>query len=518
MKKLFLILLLIPLVSFGQKSNDADALKLCVALQSSNFTTDADAEDAVNKILSVIGASQKPILQACNNINNAIAAVYKGKRYILYDRDFMNSISEGTNKYWSNMFILAHEIGHHINGHSLDIALYAFEIIDPISLEEKRNQELEADEFAGFILEKLGASLNQTSELLSNLPKINNESYSTHPSKEKRIEAVRLGFNKSKKTTNAIDLLKKNLIIIENQSQNTLKNPVSNKTKFKKKSSKKDLTPNILNPRKMEIIGGSHLLTLKSSSDLNVSIDESYFSWGKIIDYNYENIVSKNIDPFKDFSNLPIKTINSVIKGENISEQSKNNFAILEIAQSHYKNKSDDQFIRKKKYELKLEPMFLDGYMSENRSWWEKNLKEIENFYADIELKIDENEIISLRGKIKSEDNQYRIAKIEISSSYRSLPGDWLKNRAEDLPMNTQREIEEFEESYERDRRVLEADLMLQKTFSYLINELKTSKILFIRIKKIIPTNRDFSSSLSRTIDNKIYKFNLKGSSKALQF
>ena len=179
MKKLFLILLLIPLVSFGQKSNDAEALKLCVALQSNNFTTDADAEDAVNKILSVIGASQKPVLQACNNINNAIAAVYKGKRYILYDRDFMNSISEGTNKYWSNMFILAHEIGHHINGHSLDIALYAFEIIDPISLEEKRNQELEADEFAGFILAKLGASLNQTSELLSNLPKINNESYST---------------------------------------------------------------------------------------------------------------------------------------------------------------------------------------------------------------------------------------------------------------------------------------------------------------------------------------------------
>ena len=230
-----------------------------------------------------------------------------------------------------------------------------------------------------------------------------------HPSKEKRIEAVRLGFNKSKKTTNAIDLLKKNLIIIENQSQNTLKNPVSNKTKFKKKSSKKDLIPNILNPRKMEIIGGSHLLTLKSSSDLNVIIDESYFSWGKIIDYNYENIVSKNIDPFKDFNNLPIKTINSVIKGENISEQSKNNFAILEIAQSHYKNKSDDQFIRKKKYELKLEPMFLDGYMSELKSSYTESLsswrklEKMEYFYADIELKIDENEIISLRGKIKFE-------------------------------------------------------------------------------------------------------------------
>ena len=196
MKKLLLLLLFIPLVSFGQKSNDADALKLCVALQSNNFTTDAEAEDAVNKILSVIGTSQKPILQACSNINNAVAAVYKGQRYILYDRDFMNSLTAGSNQYWSNMFILAHEVGHHINGHSLDIILYASDIIDPKSLEEKRKQELEADEFAGFVLAKLGASLSQTSKVLSNLPQISNENSSTHPSKDKRIASVRVGFNK----------------------------------------------------------------------------------------------------------------------------------------------------------------------------------------------------------------------------------------------------------------------------------------------------------------------------------
>ena len=196
MKKLILLLLFIPIVSFGQKSNDADALKLCVALQSNNFTTDAEAEDAVNKILSVIGASQKPILQACSNINNAVAAVYKGQRYILYDRDFMNSLSAGSNKYWSNMFILAHEVGHHINGHSLDIILYANDVIDPKSLKERRKQELEADEFAGFVLAKLGATLSQTSKVLSNLPRISNENSSTHPSKDKRIVSVREGFKK----------------------------------------------------------------------------------------------------------------------------------------------------------------------------------------------------------------------------------------------------------------------------------------------------------------------------------
>ena len=196
MKKLLLLLLFIPLASFGQKSNDADALKLCVALQSNNFTTDSEAEDAVNKILSVIGASQKPILQACSNINNAVAAVYKGQRYILYDREFMNSLTAGSNKYWSNMFILAHEIGHHINGHSLDIILYANDVIDPKSLEEKRKQELEADEFAGFVLAKLGASLPQTSKVLLNLPRINNENSSTHPSKDKRIASVKTGYKK----------------------------------------------------------------------------------------------------------------------------------------------------------------------------------------------------------------------------------------------------------------------------------------------------------------------------------
>ena len=196
MKKLLLLLLFIPLVSFGQKSNDADTLKLCVALQSNNFTTDAEAEDAVNKILSVIGASQKPILHACSNINNAVAAVYKGQRYILYDRDFMNSLTTGSNQYWSNMFILAHEVGHHINGHSLDIILYANDVIDPKSLEERRNQELEADEFAGFVLAKLGASLTETSKVISKLPRISNENSSTHPSKDKRIKSVRIGFKK----------------------------------------------------------------------------------------------------------------------------------------------------------------------------------------------------------------------------------------------------------------------------------------------------------------------------------
>ena len=145
--------------------------------------------------MSVIGASKRFVLQPCDNINNAVATSYKGIRYILYDRDFMDSLDSGDN--WSNLFILAHEVGHHINGHSLDIILYANDIVDPKSLLEKRNQELEADEFAGFILGKLGATLKQTSSSINLISSEKDDTYSTHPSKSKRLASIRKGYKKA---------------------------------------------------------------------------------------------------------------------------------------------------------------------------------------------------------------------------------------------------------------------------------------------------------------------------------
>ena len=196
MKKLILLLLFIPLVSFGQDyGNDSDALKLCTAIQTNSFISDSKADNALDRILSVIGASKRFVLQPCDNINNAVATSYKGIRYILYDRDFMDSLDSGDN--WSNLFILAHEVGHHINGHSLDIILYANDIVDPKTLEEKRNQELEADEFAGFILGKLGATLKQTSSSINLTSSKKDDTYDTHPSKSKRLASIEIGYNKS---------------------------------------------------------------------------------------------------------------------------------------------------------------------------------------------------------------------------------------------------------------------------------------------------------------------------------
>ena len=193
----YLHLVLIFLVLQSSYSQTKEEIQLCLAVQSNNFSSNSEANVALERILNVIGAARNFILTPCNQIDNALATSYKGTRYILYDKEFMSLINSRTND-WSSLFILAHEVGHHINGHSLDLILYAGGVIEPSSLVESRRQELEADEFAGFILSKLGASLAETQEAIKLISSDEDDSNSTHPSRNKRLSAIELGFNKAK--------------------------------------------------------------------------------------------------------------------------------------------------------------------------------------------------------------------------------------------------------------------------------------------------------------------------------
>ena len=106
MKKiLFALALLVSFSSFGQTKVE---LELCIAMQSSNFMSDSEAENALNKILNTIGASKNFVLTPCSNINNAAATSYKGIRYILYDKEFMQSINSKTNKFKIKLLVTHH--------------------------------------------------------------------------------------------------------------------------------------------------------------------------------------------------------------------------------------------------------------------------------------------------------------------------------------------------------------------------------------------------------------------------
>ena len=196
MKKLLLLSALsISCITYSQNldyNNSYESINICTAIQGNNFASERAADSALDDILNVIGASKRFVLQECSNINNAVALTMNGVRYIMYDPEFMLSLSYGDE--WSNKFILAHEVGHHINGHTVDVL--AANSTNRVSLSTSRIQELEADEFAGFVLGRLGASL---SEALSGVQSLSDkdDSYSTHPRRSKRIAAIKKGFNES---------------------------------------------------------------------------------------------------------------------------------------------------------------------------------------------------------------------------------------------------------------------------------------------------------------------------------
>ena len=196
MKKIIFFLFVVNVFSQDlDYGNDITSLKICAAVQSTSFSSSTAADNALDKILNVIGASKRFVVQECGNINNAIALTFNGVRYIMYDPEFLAMLNYSDD--WTNMFILAHEVGHHINGHTVDIVLTLNDNIRGITPSQSRIQELEADEFAGFALGRLGASLSQTQQAIKSISFDGDDSMSTHPNKTKRLAAAERGYKKS---------------------------------------------------------------------------------------------------------------------------------------------------------------------------------------------------------------------------------------------------------------------------------------------------------------------------------
>ena len=136
--------------------------------------------EQINSILKFSGLSSNFKVYSAP-IENAVATIINNKRYILYDPKLLSYSDRQSGDYWSSMSILAHEIGHHLSGHTIT------------NKGSNPPDELEADKFSGFVLYKLGASLEQATAAMQNLGS-ENDSYS-HPSKYKRIQLISKGWN-----------------------------------------------------------------------------------------------------------------------------------------------------------------------------------------------------------------------------------------------------------------------------------------------------------------------------------
>jgi hypothetical protein len=164
-----------------------------------SFSPDDEAKTALARITSASGIPMNFQLIA-GNVPNA-CAILKWNSYsqgydriIIYNQTFMQRLANATND-WAALSIIAHEVGHHLSGHSLK------------SGGSKPELELEADKFSGFILARLGASMQQAQLAINTIV---TENYSTtHPPKSARLAAVANGWieggSKNGKKSNVVN-------------------------------------------------------------------------------------------------------------------------------------------------------------------------------------------------------------------------------------------------------------------------------------------------------------------------
>ncbi|RZK54334.1 MAG: membrane-binding protein [Hymenobacter sp.] len=154
--------------------------------QAPTPTADLPASQAagiIREITEAVGLQPRFELRATTLVPNAAAVVYSGKRFLLYNPAFLAAVNRAGHTDWAGISILAHEMGHHLNGHTLRGG------------GSQPQDELEADEFSGFVLRRLGASLAQAQAALATVA--DDEGSSTHPGRMPRLAAISQGWNRA---------------------------------------------------------------------------------------------------------------------------------------------------------------------------------------------------------------------------------------------------------------------------------------------------------------------------------
>jgi len=155
----------------------------------------ADTEDIWSKLFSNMNKQySNPTLvmfndatqSGCGFANAATGPFYcPSDEKVYLDLSFFREMRDRFNAAgdFAEAYVIAHEVGHHLNGHTIRKG------------GSTPRLELEADEFAGFVLYKLGASLEQAQEVMKYIATA--KASSTHPSRASRMLAIEHGWDKA---------------------------------------------------------------------------------------------------------------------------------------------------------------------------------------------------------------------------------------------------------------------------------------------------------------------------------
>ena len=149
------------------------------------FQSDDAARGALNRVVGATGLQPNFHIFA-GNVPNAAAVIQGDTRLIVYNQRWMEQLGNATGSDWARLAVLAHEVGHHLQNHTLEGG------------GSRPERELEADEYAGFTLQRMGATLEQTVQLTQIFP---DDGSRTHPGRRAREAAFTNGWMKSRDMT-----------------------------------------------------------------------------------------------------------------------------------------------------------------------------------------------------------------------------------------------------------------------------------------------------------------------------
>ena len=155
--------------------------------QQFGFRSLGAAERAAERIMDASGLRADFEIEVAPGEDNAYATIKRcGRlgacRVIIYDPEFLRDIERRTDE-WGPISIMAHEVAHHLQGHSVHGG------------GSNPPDELDADFFSGFILQKLGASLESAQAAMRLIADPSGSS--SHPPRRERLEYIARGWRKA---------------------------------------------------------------------------------------------------------------------------------------------------------------------------------------------------------------------------------------------------------------------------------------------------------------------------------
>ena len=156
-----------------------------IAATEFNFDVNSpeSAQSVIEEILRRAGYLPKVIMAKPAQVANAAACHSIGVNYILYNPNYFKKIYKNVEEIWADRAIFAHELGHFHHNHYMR------------GLGSTPPLELEADEFAGEVLAKMGATIQQAKAAFAS-PEMRSEGGHSHPATTDRLVAVEKGWRK----------------------------------------------------------------------------------------------------------------------------------------------------------------------------------------------------------------------------------------------------------------------------------------------------------------------------------